>query len=166
LFPLYEEGDIESEPALVGSWRNEDDRISLEIAAAEWGSYAVTWRQASTTYPGRMYLTRVAGDLFADVTAPPGEDRGPFLVVVHWWCRVQLDGDRLTIQPLDHDWLSGPTGRQVAPVARADERGDLLLTGGTASLRRWLARHARRTGVLDAPITFQRVCGPAGPQPC
>jgi hypothetical protein len=157
LFPLYDEASVECEPAIVGSWRNEDDRISLDVVAAQWRSYAVTWREASGTYKGHAYLTRIGGDLFADVTAPPGEDRGPVIVVVHGWCRVRLAGERLLVEALDYESLASPTQRRLAPGAIFDERDNILLTGDTASLRRWLTRTGRRPGVYAAPVVFTRV---------
>ena len=156
LFPLYEGAGLE-EPTLVGSWRNEDEGVSLDVVAAEWRSYAVTWREPSGTYKGRAYLTRVAGDLFADVTAPPGEDRGPFLVPVHGWCRVQIAGDNLSLGALDHDWIANPARLASAPGARLDARGNVLLTAPTPSLRAWLARQARRPGAFAAPVALIRV---------
>jgi len=92
-------------------------------------------------------LGRLAGILFLDMTALSiGESRvgRNLLLPVHWFWRVAVEGDRLTLTPLSNDWLEAmiDSGRvDLAHVVGDDS--SLVLTAPTSELQRLVTRYAQ-----------------------
>lgn len=158
LSPIYDEGTIDFDEALLGVWDNEDDRVTLEVTKREWKSYGIVWRDGFGAQEFTGHLTRIGKNRIVDVTPANGVDRGALVIPAHGFCRIALDGDTLSVEPLDYDFLSAPAQRFLLPTAQSamDERQNLVLTASTMNLRNWMQRQASRPRVFGPAATFNR----------
>jgi hypothetical protein len=162
LNPVYDGDTIGWDPALLGSWQDDDDRSSMDIERGEWKSYRIKYVHTIETGTLTGYLTSIGNDRFLDVMPARGEDRGSFLVPVHAIVRVELDGDRLQVVPLSYDWIKDRmTARTpVAGLAAVfDQKENVLLVPPTAALRSWLRKQPKDGAMFGAPAVFTRSVG-------
>jgi hypothetical protein len=157
--PLYDDETITWEPALIGSWVDEDDKSSIQIDRGEWRSYTIRYAHPVETGQVTGYLTTVGDDRFLDVMPSRGQDRGAFLLPVHAVLRLRLEGDQLELTPLSYDWMAdrlragGVTGLHVA----FDQKDNVLVVSPTAEIRTWIRQKTYDSPVFGASATFVRV---------
>lgn len=158
LSPIYDEGSIDFDDSLLGVWENEDDRVTLEVSKREWKSYGIVWRDGFGAQEFTGHLTRIGKDRLMDVTPAAGVDRGALVISAHGFCRIAIDGDALSVEPLDYDFLSAPAQRFLLPTAQSamDERQNLVLTGSTTNLRSWIQRQSARPKIFGPAASFNR----------
>jgi hypothetical protein len=147
------------EPALVGTWQDTDDRLTVRIEAAEWRSYRLHYDYPSEKGDLTGYLTARDGRRYLDVMPLRGTTHGSFLLPVHAVLRLTLDGDELTLAPLSYDWFATRLRRGGSPGVAAvfDELQNVLLTAPTVRLRRWLRGLPDGSPAWDPPAHFVRV---------
>lgn len=159
LSPLCDVATQTFDEALLGRWRSEEDRIELQVDRDGWGSYAVTWRDAAGEQRFTVRVTVIGSNRFFDATVPAGVDPGPALLPVHILGRVGLDGETLTLELVDYDWIAAH-GRRGAidglAVTFADREVALLLSPSDR-LRAWFGRHGATAGLFAEATTLQRV---------
>ncbi len=73
------------------------------------------------------------------------------LLPVHWYWRVSLGADRVSLVPLDDEWLGNMIDSGTVSIAH-EKTGDddLLLTAPTPTLQRLVARYATDTLAFQA----------------
>jgi hypothetical protein len=99
-------------------------------------------------------LGRLGGALFLDITADPLNSGPPHLrdlmMPVHWFWRVSLEGDRLSVTPLNEDWLGQMIDSGRVTIAHETQDGRILLTASTGELQRLVAQYAQDTAAFPA----------------
>ena len=140
LHPLYEEGALEFDEALVGEWEGVEERAAVRVERGEWRSYKVTYTAGDRSVVLLGFLTRIGNSRVLDLTPCRLADADALLLPSHAALRVQVLGDSLTVAPLDYDWfVDGMERDRLATLRPAlDARRNVVLTAGTAALRRWL----------------------------
>jgi hypothetical protein len=158
--PLYDDETITWEPALIGSWLDEDDKSSIQIDRGEWKSYTIRYAHPVETGQVTGYLTAVGDDRFLDVMPSRGQDRGAFLLPVHAVLRLRLEGDQLELTPLSYDWMAdrlraggAVTGLQVA----FDQKENVLIVSPTGTIRSWIRQKTYDSPVFGASAKFVRI---------
>ena len=162
LHPAYDDESIGWDQALVGTWRDAEDNVTIEIEADEWRSYRVRYVHPIETGDLTAYLTIVGDTRYLDVMPVRGKDAGSFLVPVHAVLRVRLDGDTMTITPLSYDWFVDRArgGGRVAGLACAfDQKENALISSPTAAFRSWLRQKPHDGLMFGASAVFTRVKG-------
>jgi len=162
--PLYDDDTLTWEPALVGAWQDLDDKSSMQIERSEWKSYTIRYVHPIETGQLTGYLTVVGDKRYLDVMPARGEDRGAFLVPVHAFLRVQLEGDRLELAPISYDWVSErlKAGKPLAGLDVAfDQKENALIISPTTRLRTWLRRQPVGERMFGASAIFKRTRGAA-----
>lgn len=156
LRPLFADGDLLFEDALLGSWRAGKERVTFERkdhTSSYWMTYAEDpgggAPSAGAKDPGRFQarLGRIGGSLFLEVSPAP-EPRLPdgmafHLLPVYTFWRVRLNGDQLSVSQLSFDWFQGAI-RLGGPPIRHEwiERDYILLTAPTPEVQAFLLTHA------------------------
>lgn len=144
LHPFYEDGAIEFDEALLGTWQSAEENGSVRVERGPWRSYRVTSSKAGDEEVYTGYLTRLGSVRLLDLAWCTVPEESPLMTRVHLPVRVQVLGDVLTLAPLDYDWFRGELqhGRLGALNAALDEQENVLLAAPTAAVRAWLAAHA------------------------
>jgi hypothetical protein len=157
LHPVYDPETIAFDPALVGTWLSDEDGVTLTIDRGEWHSYHLTLLDHDKPTRLSARQTRVGSLQLLDVTPLDGSDTLPLQLPVHGIYRFEIEADTLTLATLDYDRLytmatngTGPAGVVV------DDRKNVVFTGSTPEVRRWLLEHAGDEGLFAAPVTMKR----------
>jgi hypothetical protein len=159
LNPAYDDTTLAWEPALVGQWIDADDNAVLDIGRGEWRSYRVHYQHPIETGDLTGYLTIVGNDKYLDLMPVRGQDRGSFLIPVHAFLRLRLDGDRLELTPLSYDWFADRlVGAKPIPGLSAvlDQKENALITSPAAAIRAWLRTQPADGAMFGAAATFTR----------
>lgn len=145
--------------ALLGRWRSEEDRIELQVDRDGWGSYAVTWRDAAGEQRFTVRVTVIGSSRLFDATVPAGVDPGPALLPVHILGRVSLDGETLTLELVDYDWIAahGRRGAIDGLAVTFADRDVALIVSPSDRLRAWFGRHGATPGLFAEVTTLRRV---------
>jgi hypothetical protein len=147
LHPVYDDGSIAWDDALLGEWRDAEDNAQVTVTRAEWRSYHVRFVRPSETAEFTGYLTEIGNEHFLDLMPERGEDYGPVLVPVHLVLKVKRRGERWEVATFDYEALrrEALAGRRIGGgVAALDQKHNVLLTGSSAELREWLRAHGAR----------------------
>jgi hypothetical protein len=158
LHPVYDPDSIAFEPALLGPWTSDEDKLAVTFDRAEWHSYHVVLDDSGKITRLSARLTRLADDvLLLDLTPLDGTDVPELTLPVHMIFRVTVSADALTIATLNYDRFygmakTGPSGLGLT----IDGRQNAVITAATPELRDWLAAHANDEGVFAAPTTLKR----------
>jgi hypothetical protein len=165
--PGYDPATVGWEPNLVGDWVDADDNASLQIQRGEWKSYRVHYVHPIETGDLTGYLTMVGNDRFLDLMPMRGEDRGSFLVPVHAFLRLRLDGDRLELSPLSYDWFAPRLKAGAIPglPAAFDQKENALILADAARFRDWLRVQSADGPVFGPPAVFARKASDAKGHP-
>lgn len=176
LSPLWTERDLVDEPALAGTWVEEDDRDKGQKWTFERKAGEPAWRLAMTDEEGKVghfeaHLLRLGEHRYLDFEpASDALDRLDendlyryLLTPVHTFLRVRLGAGTLELDWLKLDWLNEQLKAKPGLVAHhfRDPKGEaILLTAPTEALQRFVRTHA---DVADAWDTFKLVR--QGPNP-
>ena len=158
LQPVYDDDWIAWDPGLIGTWYDADDKVTLQIDAAEWRSYKLHYDHPSEKGDLTAYLTTIGDEHYLDVAPLRGEDHGSFLVPVHAVLGIALDGDELTLTPLAYDWFADRLRARLTPGVPSvfDQKQNALMIVPTARLRTWLRGLPATSKAWSAPATFAR----------
>jgi hypothetical protein len=159
LQPAYDDTALEFDETLVGTWQAQEQGSTVVVDRGEWKSYRVAYTARNTSYAFVAYLTKIGDSLFLDVTPAQGLEEGPLIVPAHGVCRLQHDGDRVTIAPFDYDWFTAAVrAKSLTRLDTAfDARQNLILTSKTPVLRAWILAHLKTADAFREPVTFTRV---------
>jgi hypothetical protein len=166
LLPLFDDGYLVSEPALLGTWKAADRADTWTFEKADGMEYLLTQRQAeygleesagsetpSKKVPGdtarfRARLGRLGAGLFLDLI--PAEQGNPairndlynaHMVPGHTLARAWLDKDSLRIVFLDEDWLAEAVKDGRIALAHVETKGWLVLTAPTSGLQAFILKY-------------------------
>lgn len=151
--PLFAETDRIALPGLAGRWASEgDEPFGFTLGESD-GDYVLTpTREEGAGRPIAVRLGRVAGTLYWDATALPGEDRESLreqhLLPLHSIARVRLEGDCLVVTPLRSDWVKSALADGSLETPHVEIEGEPLLTGSTAELQQLLLTHGGDEGAF------------------
>jgi hypothetical protein len=156
LQPAYDADSVVFDQRLLGSWENADDGSRATVERGEWRSYKITFTDRFATRSFQGNLTRIGPANWLDLTEMRGVDPGPFLVPLHGVMRIAIEGDRLTVAPLDYAWFTRALQQKsAARLALAlDDRRNVVVTVPTDQIRSWLARAPE--AAFSAPMMFTR----------
>jgi hypothetical protein len=158
LHPVYDPDSIAFEPALVGVWASEEDKLTVTFERAEWHSYHLVLDDGGKITKLSARLTRLGDALLVlDLTPVDGTEVPALTLPVHMILRITITGDALTIAPLNYDRFTtlakaGPSGLGLT----IDDRQNAVITAATPDLRTWLAAHADEEGTFSAQTTLKR----------
>ncbi len=167
LHPVYEPETIAFDPALLGTWvsADEQDQTSLTFERGEWHSYHLLVEGGRDRIRASARLTRADSHLLLDVSPLDGTDVAPLVIPVHVIYRVVIHEQTLTLADLDYEVLEAQLQQGRAGLAAVvDGRKNIVITAGTADLRRWLVSRPEQDDAFSAPAVFKRKAeGPPTP---
>jgi len=171
LHPLFTEADLVFEPALLGTWRAAEKKVTFERTDQK--SYRITYVELGRSGDGSPAppnpsvlegrLGRLGPSLFLDTFVTeklplPGA-LGLHLVPVHLFWRLRMDGDNLFIERFAPAWCKDAAPPAGIPIRLECVENDWpLLTAPTPDLQAFLTQHAADPGLFDpfGPGPFQR----------
>jgi hypothetical protein len=175
LQPLYSDDDpnLTYEPALEGTWKSDSNESITITGDSKSRKYQLEWVRISSnaeaqpitdfdfTFSG--WLVKLGPERFLDVL-PEGDKTGgaPGMLPAHSVFEVSVQGDALSLSPLNVDWLcSAPQADQAALGQCID--GNFILIAATDVLQEYVRDHSDDEHVfpeLDDSDGFRRVAKP------
>jgi hypothetical protein len=160
LQPVYDDRSIAWDEALLGEWRDEEDNVEVTVERGEWRSYRIRYKRPADEGEFTAHLTAVDDTYYLDLMPLRGQDHGPVLIPGHLVLRLMRDDEGWQVEAIDYDRARARLmqGSKNGLAAALDQRQNVVRTGGTSELRRWL-----RTATEDdfsAPALFVRAQSP------
>jgi hypothetical protein len=157
LHPANDDATILYDDGLIGRWKSDDEETTVQVAAGEWRSYRVTLATPRYTTTLSAHLTRIGGEDLLDLMPATGVDLTTLSIAVHVVVRLKRDGDVLSVSAMDYESARRAIPKPFGLPAVMDERQNVVITAGTAELRRELARDAPGTSIFGPGSTLRRV---------
>jgi len=161
LHPVYTEGDIVFEPALVGRWAEGPDVFHFEKAGDK--SYRATYTDESGA-SGRFtaHLLKLDGDLYLDLfPEEPDLKENDFykmhIVAAHTFMRVKQISPRLQMAFMDYDWLDKLLEKTPEAIKHEKQEDRVIITASTKELQAFLRKYSKAEGFWGDFSDMKRV---------
>jgi hypothetical protein len=161
LHPVYTQGDIVFEPALVGRWAEGPDVFQFEKAGDK--TYRLTYTDesgASGTFTA--HLLKLDGDLYLDLfPEDPELKENDFykmhIVAVHTFMRVKQISPQLQMAFMDYDWLDKLLEKTPEALKHEREENRVIVTASTKELQAFLRKYSKAEGFWGGFLDMKRV---------
>lgn len=148
LHPLYTGTELVSEPALVGTWaEGESDTGKWIFEKSAENVYKLTNKDGDKTkFESEVHLVRLGKFTFLDASFFPDasfkeqEFKGVFLLPVHYFARIRIEGDVLRLAIFADGSL--PEAFVEKRLRHLELGGATVLTVSTRELQRFVLKHA------------------------
>ncbi len=164
LRPFYTKVDLEADPGLVGTWRDDEGYVSFTFQQGTEKEYTLVLKEREggqeTSSEFEVHLMRLGGSWFIDFF-PKGNSGVDEFYRVHFFrghsiARVELGQDSMQMSFLSASWLSARIHEKSidTPHERADET--LLLTGTTEEVQELAYLYANDEKAFAEPLSLER----------
>ncbi len=164
LQPFYTKVDLEADPGLVGTWRDDEGYVSFTFQQGTEKEYTLVLKEREggqeTSSEFEVHLMRLGGSWFIDFF-PKGNSGVDEFYRVHFFrghsiARVELGQDSMQMSFLNASWLSARIYEKSidTPHERADET--LLLTGTTEEVQELAYLYANDEKAFAEPLSLER----------
>lgn len=172
LNPLVPPGSAVLEEHITGKWHMENRRV-LEVKSDSDGCYSIEYSASDAKpahlqgcmgmFDGELVLDLKPDDKWLEENVPEG--LFGFFITGHSFLRVRVSDDTLQLQAMNAGWLKNAVGKKKARLTISPSGSEeMILTGGTEELRRFMSRYASNAVMWDTDsdhsYQFERV-GPA-----
>jgi hypothetical protein len=167
LHPLFTDGDRTYEPALVGVWQDKDKQATFTLRwFADGKLYSLhTEMTDQPAAPGEFnaVLGRVGKHRFLEIIprrpsniGAKGFYGGHFLQLFSFW-KVELDGDALTLTPLNYQWVEGMAKAKKLDIrCEQQEGGSIILAASTEELKAFVLKYSEDRAAFSDGLKLQR----------
>jgi hypothetical protein len=161
--PLYFEEDLVLEPTLVGIWGDPkgDASETWTFEEAEGKTYRLVTQESDA--PDAVFdahLLMLGGDLYLDLYPEEVEDGNEFqlghLVPAHSFWKVGLEGDDLTLDCIDTQWLEAKLDSGIVTLDHIRPEDVVVLSASTADLQTFVLTYMDEAMTGD-PLVLTRV---------
>ena len=149
LYPLYTDEDLTVDPAVVGTWIDDDD-ATWTLERSSGSSYGLTIVEDGVSADFSAYLVQLGDHRFLDIY--PEDDALPdhefflfHVVPAHTFWKLSLDDETLRLVGLDMDWLEDELESGAVSVTHSlwgDDNDTILLTAKTRELQAFVVEYA------------------------
>ena len=162
LYPLYTDDDVVFDPAVVGTWIDDDDATwTLEERSSGHG-YRLTIVEEDVSMDFAARLVRLGEYRFLDIY-PEDDSRDDFLgshfVAAHTFWKLSIEDETMRLVGLNPDWLADglEDGTVQLTYSRWGHDGDdVLLTAKTRELQEFIVAHAENAEAFDTVVRLHR----------
>ena len=164
LQPFYTKVDLDVDPSLNGTWKDEEGDVSFTFEGGEEKQYTLVVKERDgekeTSGEFEAHLMHLGGSLFIDFF-PKSDGGGDAFYRAHFFrghsiARVELGRDTMQMAFLNASWLSAQIeGKSIdTPHEKAD--GSLLLTGTTEELQELAYFYGNNEKAFAEPLSLER----------
>ncbi|MDD1777525.1 MAG: hypothetical protein LUQ65_05095 [Candidatus Helarchaeota archaeon] len=146
LHPLFTEKDLIFEPALVGTWVDEDGKNTWEFKKSEENSYELVYTENEVPAKFQAHLLKLGGFLFLDVFPEEPEMKNGLykglLIPAHGFSRIWMEGDSVRLAYLDPDWFKQMIDKKKVKIDHDFIDQSIILTAQTEDLQKFAVKYA------------------------
>jgi hypothetical protein len=161
LHPLYTEEDLVYDPALVGTWTEEDSEDTWTFRKLGDTAYDLIYTEEGVPARFEAHLVQVGEFLFLDTYPGEPDIKNDFYLVhiipAHIFLRIEIEGDVLRYAMLDLDWLKKMIAENKVDIRHEEMEGGILLTAQPEELQTFLAKYAENEKAFPDPQELHRV---------
>ncbi|MBI4471059.1 MAG: hypothetical protein HY646_00215 [Acidobacteria bacterium] len=138
LHPLYDDATLAAEPALAGSWLNQDDETWTFEKSGDNNTYKlIITEDDQVTGEFEAGLVQLAGFLYLDLSSM---DSGITGVPGHAFFKVTNDNVKLCLAELNYKWMKVKAAEDN--LQRLNTQSRTVLTATTIDLQYFFRRHS------------------------
>lgn len=155
--PLYDDGSIVFDEALVGTWENAESQVTVTVSRGEWRSYHIAYTERTTTTRFTGFLTEIGNVRLLSVRPEDGLERPAFLLATNGPLQIAISGTQVRVRELDYDAvLKRLKARRLGVAAATDLKQNVVITAETPALRKWMAIAVQDPGLWAEWKTLTR----------
>lgn len=160
--PLYEDRDMVLQPALEGTWIDED-KDTWTFRKADESGYELIHTADGESARFTAHLFRIGDLLFCDLFPEESDiEKNEFyrdhLLPLHSFGRIEINGDTLQAAALSKAWLDRMIERNDFSIPHFTlGKEATVLTGSTADLQRLVRHSTLSADAFEDTGRFQRV---------
>jgi len=155
LHPLFDPSEQIAEPALEGTWVEDEGDLRLALRPSGQNAYELaTVDEDKREHHLKAQVARLGKYLFLDAS-PDERNIEALQIPAHAFFKVRIEADALELAYLDDDWMRGMVRERKLTIAHERLGDDILLTASTKDLQTLALKYA---GDPDAfsPTRFHR----------
>jgi hypothetical protein len=174
LHPFFTDNDAVFEKSLVGVWSDVSGKTTLTVRQFGANAYRVTYLQHEISPAGgktregepgefEAHLGKIGSTLFLDLYPDKdswnrlkNEALAVHLAPTHSISKISLEGDKLVIAGLEHDWLKDLVSKNIQAIAHEKVEGSIVLTASTEALQEFLTKYAAEPKAFSSGEEFHR----------
>jgi hypothetical protein len=162
LNPLYTDGDLIFDAALLGVWTDTDATESWDFSFSDEKEYKLVYTDESGKKGEfKAHLLKIEGKTFLDLTpVKPALVQNDFykqnFLVTHTFVQITQAAPNAQIAYLEPDWLKSFLDKNPAAIRYEKLSGEILLTASTKELQKFLLAHLNTPGAFSKPIGIKR----------
>ena len=162
LNPLYTERDLIFDPAIMGTWTDEDSKETWAFSYSNEKEYRLVY----TDEEGRQgefkaRLLRFEGNTFLDISPvrPPLSQNDFYkshFLALHTFVKVNQSRPAVQISYLEPEFLKKTLAKDSSALRHEKLGGEILITASTEELQAFLLEHLNTEGAFAEPINMKR----------
>ena len=160
LHPLYTDEDLVYDPALVGTWTEEESEDTWTFRKSGEKAYDLIYTEGGVPARFDAHLVRVGEFLFLDTYPGEPDIKNNFylihLIPAHTFLRIGIEGDVLRYAMLDLDWLKKMISEKKVDIGHEEIEGGILLTASTKELQAFFLKYAEDERAFPDPKELHR----------
>ncbi len=146
LHPLFTDKDLVFDPALVGTWVDEDGKDTWKFRKSGESAYELVYTENEEPAKFQAHLLKLGDFLFLDIfPEDPGMKNGVYkglLIPAHGFSRVWIEGDSVRLAYLDPDWLKQMIDKKHVKIDHDFIDKTIILTAQTKKLQNFALKYA------------------------
>lgn len=162
LHPLYTDKDTVYDPAIVGSWVQDNKDSTWHFAKKDNNVYRLIFVDKEGR-PGEFEarLVRLDKQMFLDLfpEEPKLPENGYYtfhLLRVHTFLKVSVDGSEMQLAGMDPAWLNGHLQSNPDAIRHETVNGTILLTAPPNELQQFVLKHGGNEKAFAAVVHLTR----------
>ena len=160
LHPLFTDKDLVFDPALVGTWVDEDGKNIWEFQKSRENAYELVYTENEEPAKFQAHLVKLGDFLFLDIfPEEPGMKNGLYkglLIPAHGFSRIWIEGGLVRLAYLDPDWLKDMIDKKKVKIGHDWIDQSLILTASTRDLQKFALKYAEDSKAFSVKTELHR----------
>ncbi len=162
LNPLYTDGDLIFDEALLGVWTDPDATESWAFSYSSEKEYKLVFTDESGKKGEfKAQLLKIEGKTFLDLkpvkpVLPQNDFYKSNFLATHTFVQITQSAQNPQISYLEPEWLKAFLDKNPAAIRHEKISGEILLTAPTKDLQKFLLAHLNTPGAFSKPVSVKR----------
>lgn len=146
LHPLFTEKDLTFDPALVGTWVDEDGKNTWRFQKSGENIYELVYTENEEPAKFQAHLLKLGDFLFLDIFPEDLKMKNGLyqglLLPAHGFSRIWIEKDSVRLAYLDPDWLKQMIDNKKIKIDHDFVNQTIILTAQTPDLQNFALKYA------------------------
>jgi hypothetical protein len=158
LNPLYTDKDLVSDPAIVGTW-GDNEKNTFTFVEDGKNKYECTITSDSIANNFEAHLVQLGKNRFLDLYPKDLDEKQNainlyyrlHMVPVHSFSQIWFKNDQLYVSLLNLDWMKKQIEQNKIKIPYHESDGIIVLTGPTKEIQNFILKYANDTMAFEIP---------------